>query len=617
MEKDLVSKVVDGLFSIKRRTLYLIIILLFGFVLRLIAANNLRVYADDMHFVTHAINFISSNKLVTYDQSSGLWFQFTDLMYNIFGISQVTSRMAALLFGTMTILVIYLFTKEFFSENVALISALLLSIAPFHIRNTSAEMDVMTMFFVLMGMLLFVRAIKKEKVGLFLMGGIFIGLAVYTKVYPLLFIPSLLIFFIYSKKKLKEKIITKKNLKLIVIFLFSIFMFTVPAITHNYLLYKDKGFLDLQFTRVLGLGKDVSAQYYSWDSQFEAKNSWKGLIFGDTKHVASGEPLLLTAINFIRIGDPVSFYLGLIGVVLILFRRKKDNNYLLFTLLSVLFVLPFLASIILLSKHYIFLEIFLIPLGAVSIDSFSTKINKGGSQKYTKYLVILLIFSSIILLGITNNGRQSYFYGKSDVAQIIEFKNEKIPESSIIIVDGRIYRGRTNWIGVGRPYLEAADFIQFLNKQEELPGEKSTLDIYYIECAFDDCGWGTVKDQPGLNESMESLTNFFKQNGQVVGRISEPNGQENYFPGSANKINTINIYNAKLNVKSVLFSVASQPKEWFLYTIGYNPVYDQFDYYEVHGWSDRLLEMVAHAVARLALILSLASLVYLVILIRR
>jgi len=164
MEKDLVSKVVDGLFSIKRRTLYLIIILLFGFVLRLIAANNLRVYADDMHFVTHAINFISSNKLVTYDQSSGLWFQFTDLMYNIFGISQVTSRMAALLFGTMTILVIYLFTKEFFSENVALISALLLSIAPFHIRNTSAEMDVMTMFFVLMGMLLFVRAIKKEKV---------------------------------------------------------------------------------------------------------------------------------------------------------------------------------------------------------------------------------------------------------------------------------------------------------------------------------------------------------------------------------------------------------------------------------------------------------------------
>ena len=240
MKKDSISdKVIDKIFDMKKTTIFLISIFTMGFILRLIAAINLSVSADDMHFVTHAINFLNSGKLVTYDQSSGLWFAFTDIMYNLFGMTQLASRMAPLLFGSLTIIVMYLFTKEFFGEKVSLISAFFLAIAPFHIKNTVAEMDVMTMFFVLLGFVLFLKAIKKSKNSLFIFSGIFIGLSIYTKVYPLLFIPSLVLYFIYHLKSSKKQVLTKQNLQKIFIFLAIIFIFTIPALSHNYLLYDD------------------------------------------------------------------------------------------------------------------------------------------------------------------------------------------------------------------------------------------------------------------------------------------------------------------------------------------------------------------------------------------
>src|SRR3989344_2693096 len=120
MEKqDLLSRSIDYLFDMSKTNIYLILIFIFGFILRLIAAINLGVSADDMHFVTHAINFLSGGRLETYDQSSGLWFAFTDIMYKIFGYTQIGSRMAALVFGSLSVLAIYLLSKEFFDEKIS------------------------------------------------------------------------------------------------------------------------------------------------------------------------------------------------------------------------------------------------------------------------------------------------------------------------------------------------------------------------------------------------------------------------------------------------------------------------------------------------------------------
>lgn len=204
VRNNILDKIINKVFNIEKNTFYLIIIFLLGFVLRLIAAINLTVTADDMHHVTYAINFYGADRLITYEQSAGLWHAFTSIMYNLFGMTQLSSRLAALIFGAFSIILIYLLTREFFNEKVSLITAFLSAIAPFYIRNTIAEMDVMAMFFVLGSMLLFIRGLKTKKLTYYVISGIFLGLGIYTKVYPLLFVPSLLLYFIYFQRKNKK-----------------------------------------------------------------------------------------------------------------------------------------------------------------------------------------------------------------------------------------------------------------------------------------------------------------------------------------------------------------------------------------------------------------------------
>ena len=606
------NKGIDSLFGLEKSKIYLILIFLTGLILRIIAAINLTVSADDMHFVTHAINFLSADRLITYDQSSGLWFAFTDLMYKFFGMTQVASRLAAVVFGSFSIFAIYLLTREFFGKRESLIAAFLLAVAPFHIKSTTAEMDVMAMFFVLISMVLFVRAMKSEKKLFFALSGSFLGLAVYTKVYPLLFIPSLLLYFCYDKLKKKEGIINKDNFKKIFLFLLLIFVFTIPALAHNYLLYQEKGFLDLQFSRTFGLGKNVSEQFYGWDAQFNAENSWKGLILGDTRHAGSGKPLLWVAISFIIQANPLVFYLAILSFFFIFLKRKEYKNYLVFLFLGILFVLPFLASIILLPKHFIFLELFLIPLSAFSIKEINENISKKFNKDLLKIIIFALFVFSVIFLGLPSNISIYHMYGESHIGQVIDFKNSNIPKDALIVGDNRIYRGRINWMFQDRPYFEAGDFARVLGDSENIPGPNVNVQVYFVECVKDDCGWGTIGNQKDLNASMESIVKFFELNGQIVADIKEPIEKKSYYPfiSDNNKEEIIRIHKAVIPMKKAIVIVADEPKDWFLYSIGYLPKEKQFDYFSVKGLFNNLLYKSAIGIVNLSLILSFVSLIY-------
>ncbi|MBS3088191.1 glycosyltransferase family 39 protein [Candidatus Pacearchaeota archaeon] len=613
-ENKYLEKTINALFSMKKETIFLILIFLLGLALRLIAAINLPVTADDMHHVTYAINFYSAGRLITYEQSAGLWHAFTSVMYDWFGTTQLASRLAAVIFGSLSIFVIYLLTKEFFSEKIPLMASFLLAIAPFHIKNTVAEMDVMAMFFVLVSMLLFVRALKTKKTLNYIMSGLFLGLGIYTKTYPLLFVPSFLLYFVYIKRKNKEKIITRENSKKIILFLAVAAVFAVPTLTHNYLLYKDKGFLDLHFTRTLGLGRNISEQYYGFDAAFYRTSSWAGLFFGDTRHIVSGVPLLLGAADFIRKGDPIVFYLGLLGI-LFTFVSKKDKDYLFFLLFSILFILPFLAANILLAKHYLFLELFLIPLGALFLDGAGQKISQTYKVNAVKIFVVVLLIASLILLGLPATGI-SHFYGESHISQMIQFKDKNIPKTALIVADSRMYRGRINWAFQGRPYLEGIDFMNLANSKDQLSGEDINVETYFFECVPDDCGWGTVKDQPDFNASMESLADFFKKNGVLVAEFEEPVRSEVYYPFIAGaKEKVVNVYKSELMLKSSVIGIASQPKNWWIYDIGYLPKEKQFDYYITYNSFDTLLNKIAHWIVTLALVLTFLSPIYVIYLI--
>lgn len=604
------NKIIDDIFSYDKYKVYLLLILALAFILRLISAINISVTADDMTFVVHAINFIDSGKLVTYHQSSGLWFMFTNLMYNLFGTTQLASRLAAVIFGAFSVIPLYFLTKEFFGKNVALISSFLLAISPFAIKNMMAEMDSMAMFFVLLSAVIYLKGIKERKIQIFMLSGLFMGLAVYTKVYPIFFAISLLLYSAYVCYKENKKIFTKENITFVLAFLAVIFLFSIPAITHNYLLYQEKGFMDLQFTRAFGFGHDTASQYYSWDPIFEQSNFWGALIFGDSTGYGQTEPWSLVAISFIMNGSPAIFWLGVIGLISLALSKKKEKRYLPFFIILTIIAFSFLASIILLSKHFLFVLIFLIPLSAYTINEGVEKYGGKNKAKALKILLIILLAFSLIYVGVKKSGTQ-HFYGKSDVAQMIEFKEESIGENALIVGDSRFYTGRALWMFYGRPYVNGLEFLNYLSQRDSLQSELVQVQVYFVECARDDCGWGLNQVQGQLNDSMEQLTEQFKQNGQLVKRIEMYPKSESYtpiiFPNE--KENTINIYSMFIPIHPEILQVASQNRQWFLYNVGYQPLEQQFDYYPAQGLG-KVLNTTAIAIRNLSLALAIASLIY-------
>ncbi len=82
----------------------------------------------------------------------------------VFGLSELAVRLPSALFGIATVLLLYFFVKELFvnSKNIALLSALLLAISPWHIMLSRAgfEANIAT-FFVLLGVYLIVAARRK------------------------------------------------------------------------------------------------------------------------------------------------------------------------------------------------------------------------------------------------------------------------------------------------------------------------------------------------------------------------------------------------------------------------------------------------------------------------
>ncbi len=365
-QDELIDKFLDIFFSNSKTKLYLFLIMILGFILRLISALNTRVYADDVVHAVHSINFINSGKLVEYSQSSGLWHSITNISYMIFGgANQFSSRFPSILFGTLLILLIFLFTKKFFNKRIALISAFLFSVSPFAIKLTLAEMDIMAVFFIIFSFLFFIEGIRKNKNSFFWMSAIFLGVAIMIKVYSILFVPGFVFYYFYIYKKESKKI-NKEIIKKIFVFFFIIFVFCTPTIAHNYLLYKDKGIMDLQFTRVFGFGREKSAQYYSWDVQFnntKTRINLKNFFLGNEAH--GHLPHALVSLKWILFSDPLIFILGFVGLIF-LFKKRRDYFVLFFSLSLIPWF--YLTNVILLPKHFLFILVFLTPSAGFSIN---------------------------------------------------------------------------------------------------------------------------------------------------------------------------------------------------------------------------------------------------------
>ncbi|MDD5086271.1 MAG: glycosyltransferase family 39 protein [Candidatus Nanoarchaeia archaeon] len=607
-EKKIYDRILDGalnvFFSKDRTKLYLLGIFILGLILRIIAAVNLGVFADDMHFAPHAVGFISSGKLQTWDQPP-MWYFLTDMAYKILGTTQLASRLASVLFGAFSIILIFLIAKEIFrSKQIALIAGFLVAVSPYLIKNNLAEMDATVMFFILTAVLLFIKGLEKNKFYLLVISFVFLGVSLLTKHYAMLFLPAFFLIFIANKYKNKEKAgkIIWQVIILGIVFAVSV----LPILASNYLLYKDKGFLDFQFNRLVGLGSEKAAQYYSWAAGWNEKADYRGFFLGGSRNYYTKTPTSLVSLGYMFYGCPVIFMLGILGLWLF---YRKNKKYFAFFVLLLLVPWFMLGSVSLLPKHYLFGILLLSLPAAALISTIQEK-----SRIRLRYILIAILIFNLIYLG-SSTDTSGHFYSTSAIQKMISFKQQNILPSALVITDSRIYRGEIVWMFNDRSYIEGNDFYQVTQEHDKLPGNAVPTEVFFIECGIDDCGWGTVKNQPEFNQSMENLVDFFKNSSTEI-PISQltpgfylpfmKKGEETY----------LKVYRANLLLKPAVFEIAKSTHSWFLYPIGYDKTIQPiFDDYSTYNSFDEILNSLARLILYLAVAIAILSLPLIIILI--
>ncbi|HKC04963.1 MAG TPA: glycosyltransferase family 39 protein [Patescibacteria group bacterium] len=178
----------------------------------------------DEHGHSWPIHFQSFN-----DYKPGLYFYLVLPFVKLLGLSELAVRIPGAFLGVLSVFLIYLLVMELFdNERFALVSALFISISPWHIQFSRGGWEVNTAtFFIVLGVLMFLKAVKKPSFLTFTFFLLPFTLSLYTYhaarvVTPILALSLLAIFHreIFDRKKIKLLVISFSLLVILLIPLF-------------------------------------------------------------------------------------------------------------------------------------------------------------------------------------------------------------------------------------------------------------------------------------------------------------------------------------------------------------------------------------------------------------
>ncbi|MEK6951729.1 MAG: glycosyltransferase family 39 protein [Nanoarchaeota archaeon] len=575
MKKSIIDKALDLVFDKDKTKILLMVALILAFVLRFWAAATTQPFADDLVYGTHAINWLSADATSNQNQSP-LWFALADIFYRIFGVSLISGRLTSIIFGSLTVLITFLIANLIFDKKVAIISSFLLAISSFHIKHQVMEMDMVFAFFTLLAAYLFLEKLKKEN-KISLLAFLFLGLAILSKSIPITTLPGFILAFVLYylyKKEDRKQLLNNQNKKNLLLGIIILFLLLLPLISYNYLLYKEKGLTDVMFARFFDVGMENFASIQETLPSFSFERFFEGL--------------KTTIFSFFIKFDSIIFLLGAIGFF-ISFRKKYPFNVMLVSIF--IFTYIFLTGTSVLSNHYVFMPPVYAIFAAIPLSWLTKKIK----LKYILSIIVLLI----LLINIYTISDS--IFSKSPTGQLRKFANSEIGDDSLVIMDSRTYIGLTSWTMNDKHYIDASLLPQIIEETNKLNTKEEQINTFFIECAPDNCGGVSVS--PSLNESMEKLILQFANPIKVI------------YSGGGDGDSTIpyfKIYQATLSQKPQILNLVDQTHMFFFYPVRWALKDQIYDSYTPRGVIDNSIDLTAHLIMYLAILLSLLSPVFLV-----
>lgn len=224
------------------------------------------------------------------------------LFFKIFGLEILSLRFLSFTAGVLTVVLLYVFTKEWFNIKVALLSSFLLSISSWHVTlSRNVGFEVLIPFILLLIFVIFTLALRTQKKIYFFLSALVLGAGFYASsffiVFPLILLAFALALFVFRRQLIISMF--KKFWPSVVL----LFLAALPAIIY--------------------LGRGLSKVKMESGLQI-LKNGFNTLLLFNLKgdlnfaHNLGTEPLL----------DPTIGIAFVLGVVYIAFRVGKLKSHL-------------------------------------------------------------------------------------------------------------------------------------------------------------------------------------------------------------------------------------------------------------------------------------------------
>jgi len=140
------------------------------------------------------------------DNYAPLYYLIVALFYRLFGVTYLHGCIVTFIFGVSTVPATYLLASNIYGQREGLISALVISILPWHIVYCGIVLiDPVVTFFMTISVIAFLKALKTEKWSDYLIFGFVTGLSYLTKIYAIILFPIFFLSLILHYFHLREK----------------------------------------------------------------------------------------------------------------------------------------------------------------------------------------------------------------------------------------------------------------------------------------------------------------------------------------------------------------------------------------------------------------------------
>jgi 4-amino-4-deoxy-L-arabinose transferase-like glycosyltransferase len=144
-----------------------------------------------------------------YTTGVGVWMNEPPLGYyidsaafRVFGLSLDVGVAVITCFGLGCVLLVYLIGKAWYGKTAGLLAAVLFAVTPWQVVfSRSFLIDTQCLFFSLLFLLIGFYAIRKDSLGLFMLSGVFLGVAFLTKFYAIFMLFPLAILYFHKRPK--------------------------------------------------------------------------------------------------------------------------------------------------------------------------------------------------------------------------------------------------------------------------------------------------------------------------------------------------------------------------------------------------------------------------------